>query len=315
MQPPTSEFSAGRIPSSQDLPYGPLPVRGEPITGPSGSPPLDQLVDLSWLALGDAPPPQPGGADRARGQAAGPSAGPPPSADEPAAMESNAARAARADAHVNDGEDGADGLDDAGIDGEEGVGADGEEAAGTEVAGPAAGVSLTTPRPETDDDVHFGVAARALGVSRKTVERMVKRGQLERGPSNAPATVSKRSLVTALEGRRRDVSHLARATEIEQSQSPDQSPAPSPQAAASALTELVPVLAPLLDEFVAARTRTAVLEHELERLRDRAGQDRARDELLLALATKGWWGRRKTRQAVLRQYVLGEHADSGSSAG
>jgi hypothetical protein len=62
-------------------------------------------------------------------------------------------------------------------------------------------MSLTTPSPETDDDVH-------LGVSRKTVERMVKRGQLERGPSNAPATVSKRSLVAALEQRRRNVSHL-----------------------------------------------------------------------------------------------------------
>ncbi len=58
-----------------------------------------------------------------------------------------------------------------------------------------------------------------------------------------------------------------------------------------------------------------MLEHELERLRARTGQDRARDELLLALATQGWWGRRKTRQAVLRQYVLGEHADSGSSGG
>ena len=72
----------------------------------------------------------------------------------------------------------------------------------------ALAMSLTTPKSETDDDVHFGVAARALGVSRKTVERMVKRGQLERGPSNAPATVSKRSLVAALEQRRRDVSHL-----------------------------------------------------------------------------------------------------------
>ena len=46
-------------------------------------------------------------------------------------------------------------------------------------------MAVATPRPEADDDVHFGVAARALGVSRKTVERMVKRGQLERGPSNA----------------------------------------------------------------------------------------------------------------------------------
>ena len=56
-------------------------------------------------------------------------------------------------------------------------------------------MSLTTPRLETDDDIHFGVAARALG---------------------APATVSKRSLLAALEQRRRDDSHLTQAAEIEQ---------------------------------------------------------------------------------------------------
>src|SRR5690348_10048040 len=70
---------------------------------------------------------------------------------------------------------------------------DPDSGTGEEAPEPAAGLSLTTARPEADDDVHFGVAARALGVSRKTVERMVKRGQLERGPSNAPATVSKRA--------------------------------------------------------------------------------------------------------------------------
>ena len=182
---------------------------------------------------------------------------------------------------------------------------------------PALGLSLTTPRPESDDDVHFGVAARALGVSRKTVERMVKRGQLERGPSDAPATVSKRGLVAVLEARRRDVSHLTRATEIEQARSGtdwlDADPSGDP---ASALRDLLaPVLAPLLDEFVAARTRAAVLETQLENIAARADQQRARDELLLALATKGWWGRRKTRKAVLRHYVLGEdppRQDSGA---
>lgn len=188
---------------------------------------------------------------------------------------------------------------------------------GTGDAGPAAGLSLTTPRPEADDDVHFGVAARALGVSRKTVERMVRRGLLERGPSNAPATVSKRALVAVLEARRRDVSHLTRATEIEQARSgSDLLSADSSGDPASALRELlVPVLAPLLDEFVAVRTRAAVLESQLESITARAEQQRARDELLLALATRGWWGRRKTRKAVLRHYVLGEdppHPDSAA---
>jgi hypothetical protein len=146
---------------------------------------------------------------------------------------------------------------------------------------------------------------------------MVKRGELERGPSSAPATVSKRALVAVLEARRRDVGHLTRATEIEQSGSggdwlsPDSSRDP-----ASALRELLaPVLAPLLDEFVAVRTRAAVLESQLESIRARAQQQRARDELLLELATRGWWGRRKTRKAVLRHYVLREdppQQDSGA---
>ena len=299
MQPPTSESYVRQVTSSQDLPYGPLPVRGEPITGPSGRPTLDQLVDMSWLALGDRPLPEAmaNGPDRVRGEAAGPEK----PADEPAAMQPATGHAAGEEA-VNKDFAASEG-DDLGMDG------------GDDVAEPEAGLSLTSPRPEADDDVHFGVAARALGVSRKTVERMVKRGELERGPSNAAATVSKRALVATLEARRRDVSHLARATEIERSTSTNEYAAASPQAATSALTELAPILSPLLDEFVAARTRAAILESELERLRARAGQDRARDELLLALATTGWRGRRKTRQAVLRQYVLGEHPDSGSAAG
>ena len=159
--------------------------------------------------------------------------------------------------------------------------------------------------------------ARALGVSRKTVERMVKRGQLERGPSNAPATVSKRSLVAALEERRRDVSHLTRATEIEQASSgAELLSRDSSQDARSALREvLVPVLAPLLDEFVAVRTRAAVLQSQLDSINARAGQERKRDELLFALATSGWWGRRKTRRAVLRHYIVGEDRSDPGSAG
>jgi hypothetical protein len=85
---------------------------------------------------------------------------------------------------------------------------------------------------------------------------------------------------------------------------------------ASALRELlVPVLAPLLDEFVAVRTRAAVLESQLDNITARAEQERKRDELLLALATSGWWGRRKTRRAVLRHYIVGDetpHTGSGT---
>ena len=195
---------------------------------------------------------------------------------------------------------------------------DSEPVAGEDASSETAlAMSLTTPKPETDDDVHFGVAARALGVSRKTVERMVKRGQLERGPSDAPATVSKRSLVAALEQRRRDVSHLTRATEIEQVGSgAGWISRDSPQDPASALREvLLPVLAPLLDEFVAVRTRAAVLEGQLDIIKGRAEHERKRDELLLALVTCGWWGRRKTRRAVLEHYIVGDepsHPGSGA---
>lgn len=165
---------------------------------------------------------------------------------------------------------------------------------------------IAAARDQSDDDVHFGVAAKALGVSRKTVERMAKRGQLERGPSGTPATVSKRALVTMLEERRRDVSHLTRATEVAHRQSGYQSLIASwSDDATSELQELLrPVLGPLLEEFVEARTRAAVLESQMEALAERATQERARDELFLVLATGGWWQRRRARRLALQHYLL-----------
>jgi hypothetical protein len=159
---------------------------------------------------------------------------------------------------------------------------------------------------EADDAVHFGVAAKALGVSRKTVERMVKRGDLDRGPSGAPATVSKRGLVTVLEARRRDLSHLAAATAVEHGQGAyRRMSAGSPDDAIAELREFVrPLLEPWLEEFVAARARVAILESQLESIAARAGHERARDELLLVLATGTWRQRRHARRAALRQYLL-----------
>jgi hypothetical protein len=180
----------------------------------------------------------------------------------------------------------------------------------------AAGLSLTTASREVDDDVHFGVAARALGVSRKTVERMVKRGQLERGPSSAPATVSKRALVAVLEQRRRDVSTLTAAAEVEPASPGGESPGgdlPQPQSSSLVLQQLlVPVLRPLLDEIVAVRTQTAVLERQLEELKDRAERERRRYELMLAFVTSGWWGRRRARNALLRHLIAGDDQSPGS---
>jgi hypothetical protein len=170
---------------------------------------------------------------------------------------------------------------------------------------PSSELAVADARGEADDEVHFGVAAKALGVSRKTVERMVKRGLLERGPSGAPATVSKRGLVTALEQRRRDVSHLTRATEVEREQSAYESLSGLPPDATIELQEFLrPLLEPLLDEVVAARTQAAVLQNQIDRIAERALQERARDELMLALATGGWRQRRTARRAALRHYVL-----------
>jgi hypothetical protein len=259
MEADTPPRAPGAARSSADLPYGPMPVRPRRLTGPPpGSPPLDELVDLSWLEPDQSPP------------------------EAEVVEENNEPTPA--------------------------------EYGSSETA---VGMSLTGPKTEADDDVHFDVAARALGVSRKTVERMVKRVQLERGPSDAPATVSKRSLVAVLEERRRDVSHLTRATQIEKTKSASDwlSPA-SPGDPTSALRELLaPVLAPLLDEFVAVRTRAAVLESQLETIKARAQHERKRDELLLALITSGWWGRRKTRKAVLRHYIVEQDRSEPGSGG
>lgn len=66
-------------------------------------------------------------------------------------------------------------------------------------------LDVTEPVASSDDAVHFNQAAKALGVSRKTIERMVKKNDLERiaSPDGAiVAMVTKRSLVAELERRR-----------------------------------------------------------------------------------------------------------------
>jgi hypothetical protein len=171
---------------------------------------------------------------------------------------------------------------------------------------PSSELDIAIARGEADDDVHFGVAAKALGVSRKTVERMVKRGALERGPSGSPATVSKRGLVAVIEERRGGGGHPARTTNLAPGQTAygGLSAALSRDATAELQELLRPVLEPLLDDFIAARTRAAVLESQLETVAARAAQQRARDELLLTLATGSWFQRRKARRLALRHYVL-----------
>jgi len=261
---------------STELPFGPLPARsGEPTPPEQPSREPDPLFRLAWLA--EDPPDE----DDSVGERSAPipveDASPESDDELPKEVE---------------------GL--------------GRDLAGEDEAERSSELEITAARGEADDDVHFGVAAKALGVSRKTVERMVKRGQLDRGPSGAPATVSKRSLVNELDHRRRDISQLTQATAVAPRETGyDESAVPWSPDMTSQLQEMLrPILAPLLDEFVNARTRAAMLESQMEEsMAARAPQERARDELLLALATGGWRERRKARRMALRHYVLRDHLD------
>jgi hypothetical protein len=273
MSPSVKQRAAGESPSTTDLPYGPLPVRPDDAnTALPGSQQRDQVLRLSPL------PPEPAEAEDAT------------SADEASTTNE---RATSPRAHRIGAEAPADQAD---------------QPTGEIQSESSAELDLATARGDSDDDVHFGVAAKALGVSRKTVERMVKRGQLERGPSQAPATVSKRALVTVLEQRRRDVSPFMGGTSPAERQPGYSSlDAALPVGTSSELQELLrPVLEPLLEQVVAARTRAAVLESQIDGIAARSMQERARNELLLAMATGGWRERRRARREAFRHYVLGD---------
>ena len=270
MSPSVPELDSVQNHSTANLPYGALPVRpDQPVTPPRGSPDTDAL-GVSRLnpetSADSGHAAEPADSVPHEGEAA------PSFRPGPANLPWDRAAEYSIDEH------------------------------GPE---PSSEVDLATARGEADDDVHFGVAAKALSVSRKTVERMVKREQLERGPSGAPATVSKRSLVAVLEQRRQG-GHAVRSTGLTPGPSGYASlDAPWSHDATAELQELLrPMLEPLLEDFIAARTRAAVLESQLQSIEARAGQERARDELLLALATGGWRQRRKARQMALTRYVL-----------
>jgi len=153
--------------------------------------------------------------------------------------------------------------------------------------------STTAETASADDAVHFNQAAKALDVSRKTVERLVKRGVLKRDvsrdSSGQEALVTKRSLVAELERRRGEPVDVSRLSH-------DLSKPAAPQSLGSDLRELVE---PLMEQVIEARTEAAGLQAQVRMLEERAHSSREHDELLAALVVGSWRERRQARRSAL----------------
>ena len=136
-----------------------------------------------------------------------------------------------------------------------------------------------------DDAVHVDQAAKALEVSRRTIERMLERRELERDPRHDGATVTKRSLVVALEERRDNATRRRFA------------PSQDLTSLLSSLERLTETLADerrqlavasddrsqIAQEREQARVEAARLQAELEAERSR------REELERRLNRRRWW--------------------------
>ena len=125
---------------------------------------------------------------------------------------------------------------------------------------------------EADDVVHVDQAAKALGVSRRTVERMIDRGQLIRDTrhDSRVATVTKRSLVAALETTRHD---SATRQPSQASQAP-----PDVAAALGAIERLTDALADERRQLTAASEDRRRAEQEREEARIEAARLKAQLE-------------------------------------
>jgi hypothetical protein len=144
-----------------------------------------------------------------------------------------------------------------------------------------------SPALPADEPVHVGLAAKALGVSRRTVERMIERGELERDVSRDGATVTKSSLTAALERRGNesvDLEHLARDFS---------------RSLASEAKDVRELVEPLVEQVVEAQTRAAEAEAKVKLLEERAQSSRDRDELVATLVAGSWGERRRARKALL----------------
>jgi hypothetical protein len=135
-----------------------------------------------------------------------------------------------------------------------------------------------------DGRVPYDLAAKALDVSRRTVERMVSDGRLERdtSASDAPtvARVTRRSLVAAL-GDRRDASTTT--------------PRHDGPVSSDSTLDVAQLVADLID----ARAQAARLDEQVKLLAVGADDARRRDDLIATLVAGSWRERRKARREAI----------------
>lgn len=69
---------------------------------------------------------------------------------------------------------------------------------------------MSTDTTPDDNQIPFDLAARALRCSRRTVERMIERGQLERADGAPVASVTRQSLARLIDGKNIETPELTR---------------------------------------------------------------------------------------------------------
>lgn len=142
-----------------------------------------------------------------------------------------------------------------------------------------------------DDRIPYSLAASALGVSRRTIERMVSDGRLERDTTATDAAhvarVSRRSLVAVIEARREEEPSIPTAPRHDANVS---------QPAALDVHALVADLVEAREEAARLGERVRLLETSTTAARDR-------DDLVARLVAGSWRDRRRARREALGSLV------------
>jgi len=150
-----------------------------------------------------------------------------------------------------------------------------------------------------DERIPFDLAATALNVSRRTVERMVSDGRLDRDTTATDADrvsrVTRRSLVAVLGERRDTEANAARDAAV--------------VSAASDVASGLDV-GRLVADLVDARAEAAVMGERVRLLEAGATEVQRRDDLLGALVAGSWRERRQARRDALAALIADRAADS-----